>query len=154
MVLLVNVTLTGKEMVDTCNLIVSVKSHTHLLASGLIEPCFVRPSVLQSNQRIVAGFYLICNSYQPLSPLSPLSEEMQHCHFQFQEQAQCWKPSAANLVHIPSVFIFLRFLCSAYLIVSNWEQQMTGNLSYSILVTASCLLNFCADWFVMGRSEV
>jgi len=30
---------------------------------------------------------------------------------------------------------------------------MTGILSYSILVTASCLLNFCADWFVVGRSE-
>jgi hypothetical protein len=26
---------------------------------------------------------------------------------------------------------------------------MTGILSYSILVNASCLLNFCANWFVV-----
>lgn len=143
-------TLTGKELVNTCNLILSVKSRTPLFASELIKPCFDRPSVLQSSQRIVAGFYLTCNTYQPISPLLPLSEELQRCHFPVQEQAHCWKPSAANLVHILSG---MRFLCLMYLIVSNWEQQMTGILSYSILVTASCLLNFCADRFVVGRSE-
>jgi len=63
--------------------------------------------VLQSSQRTVAGFYLIRNSYQPISPLLPLSEKSQHCYFPVQEQAHCWKPSAANLVHIPSdIYIF------------------------------------------------
>jgi len=87
-------------MVDPCDLIESVKSRTPLLASDIIKPCFARPSVLQSSQRIVAGFYLTCNSYQPISPLLPLFEELQHCHFPVQKQAHCWKPSAANLVHI------------------------------------------------------
>lgn len=109
-------TLTGKEMVDTCNLRVSVKSRTPLLASELIKPCFTRPSGLQSSQRIVSGFYLTCNTYEPLSPLLPLSEELQRCHFPVQEQAHCWKPSAANLVHVPSG---MHFLCLTYLIVSN-----------------------------------
>ena len=102
-------------MVDTCNLIISVKSHTPLLAIELIKLCFARPSVLHSNQRIVAGFYLTCNSYQPISPLLPLSEELQHCHFPVREQTRCWKPSAANLVHIPSgIYIFAFFLCDIF----------------------------------------
>lgn len=104
-------------MVDTCNLILSVKSHTPLLASELIKPCFARPSVLQSSQRIVVGVYLTCSSFQPISPLLPLSEELQHCHFPVQEQARCWKPSAANLVHIPSgiyIFVFSLFdICNS-----------------------------------------
>jgi len=62
--------------------------------------------VLQSSQRIVAGFYFTCNTYQPISPLLLLPEELQHRHFPVQEQAHCWKPSAANLVHIPSGGVF------------------------------------------------
>jgi hypothetical protein len=40
------------------------------------------------------------------------------------------------------------------LIVSNWEQQMAGILSYSMPVTSSCPSNFCANWFVLCRSKV
>jgi hypothetical protein len=58
--------------------------------------------VLQPIQSIMAGFHLTCNSYQPILPLLTLSEELQHCHFPAQEQAHCWKPSAANIVHVPT----------------------------------------------------